>query len=97
MHIDIDSGFGSLVADGSVKVKSGKEISYIEGKRLVLSDTTALEADAIIFAYVACSGFSGKSKLCFQFYLELDTNQQGMPTRLFLAIRFLVKSHMNGG
>ena len=46
----IDVGASELVANGSVKLKSGVNIAQIKSKSVVLSDGTELEADLIVYA-----------------------------------------------
>ena len=46
----IDVGASELVANGSVKLKSGVNIAQIKPKSVVLSDGTELEADLIVYA-----------------------------------------------
>jgi putative flavoprotein involved in K+ transport len=46
----IDVGASELVANGSIKLKSGVEIERIEPKSVVLSDGTELPADLIVYA-----------------------------------------------
>ena len=46
----IDVGASELVADGSVKLKSGVNIAQIKPKSVVLTDGTELEADLIVYA-----------------------------------------------
>lgn len=42
-----------MIADGRIKVKSGVSAQRFTKTGLVLSDGTELNADAVIFAYVA--------------------------------------------
>jgi putative flavoprotein involved in K+ transport len=46
----IDVGASELVANGSVKLKSGVNIAQIKPKSVVLTDGTELEADLIVYA-----------------------------------------------
>ena len=46
----IDVGASELVANGSVKLRSGVNIARIQPKSVVLSDGTELEADVIVYA-----------------------------------------------
>jgi putative flavoprotein involved in K+ transport len=46
----IDVGASELVANGSVKLKSGVNIARIKPKSVVLTDGTELEADLIVYA-----------------------------------------------
>jgi putative flavoprotein involved in K+ transport len=46
----IDVGASELVANGSVKLRSGVNIARIKPKSVVLSDGTELEADVIVYA-----------------------------------------------
>lgn len=46
----IDVGASELVANGSVKLKSGVNIAQIRPKSVVLTDGTELEADLIVYA-----------------------------------------------
>ena len=46
----IDVGASELVANGSVKLKSGVNIAQIKPRSVVLSDSTELEADLIVYA-----------------------------------------------
>jgi putative flavoprotein involved in K+ transport len=46
----IDTGASELIANGSIKVKSGVEATRIERDGIVLSDGSRLDADAIVYA-----------------------------------------------
>lgn len=51
----IDIGCSSLIADGSIKVKQGQEISRITKRSMIFADGTEIEADEIILA----TGYTG--------------------------------------
>lgn len=46
----INVGASELVADGSIKLKSGVEIDHISAEGVVMADGTVLPADAIVYA-----------------------------------------------
>ncbi|EIW81431.1 FAD/NAD(P)-binding domain-containing protein [Coniophora puteana RWD-64-598 SS2] len=46
----LDTGFGELIANGTVKVKQGAEVSHFEEESLVLVDGTKLPADVVVLA-----------------------------------------------
>lgn len=50
--LGMDKGGADLVADGRIKVKSGVSAQRFTKTGLVLSDSTELPADVVIFAYV---------------------------------------------
>ncbi|MDQ7979580.1 NAD(P)/FAD-dependent oxidoreductase [Paraburkholderia sp. SARCC-3016] len=46
----IDTGASELIANGSIKLKSGVEVTRIERDGIVLGDGSCLDADAIVYA-----------------------------------------------
>ena len=46
----VDSGCSALLADGTIKLKSGVEISQVNEHSVVLSDSSEREADAVVYA-----------------------------------------------
>ena len=46
----IDVGASELVADGSIKLKSGVDVDHLSETSVVLSDGTELEADLVVYA-----------------------------------------------
>ena len=46
----MDKGGADLIADGSIKVKSGPSLKQFTTKSLVLSDGSELPADVVVFA-----------------------------------------------
>ena len=47
----VDVGVAQLIGSGKVNVKQGAEIKDLTQNRIVFTDDTVLEGDAIIFAY----------------------------------------------
>ncbi len=46
----IDVGASDLIADGSIKLRSGVEVSHLTEDSVVLSDGSALKADLVVYA-----------------------------------------------
>ena len=55
----IDVGASELVANGSIKLRSGVDVARLEPHSVVLSDGTELEADLLVYAtgYGSMNGF----------------------------------------
>lgn len=69
----IDVGASELVANGSVKLKSGVTIETIKPKSVVLSDGTELDADLIVYA----TGYGSMNKWLADLISEDVANRLG--------------------
>ena len=69
----IDVGASELVANGSVKLKSGVTIEKIKPKSVVLSDGTELDADLIVYA----TGYGSMNKWLADLISEDVANRLG--------------------
>ena len=58
----IDVGASELIADGSIKLKSGVDVTEIRAHSVVLSDGTELPADLVVYAtgYGSMNGWAAK-------------------------------------
>ena len=46
----VDSGCSALIADGTIGLKAGLEVSRMTENSVILSDSSELEVDAIVYA-----------------------------------------------
>jgi putative flavoprotein involved in K+ transport len=58
----IDVGASDLVADGKIKLKSGVDVKELKQRSIVLSDSTELEADLVVYAtgYGSMNGWAAE-------------------------------------